>query len=236
MQNVLALSHIPFEDLGSLGLALNERGAVIDFIDASVADFASLDVVAPELLVILGGPIGAYEVEVYPFLRAEIDFVRRRLDSKLPTLGFCLGAQLIACALGARVYPGSNGKEIGWGPVWSFPDITRDPLIARLIAEAPAMFHFHGDTFDLPKSARLLACSDKYPNQAFAIDDYALGFQFHPEVTADGLERWYVGHACELAASGVDIVSLRKTSRELAPKLEQAALRFWRSWLDQKSL
>ncbi|QGM96411.1 glutamine amidotransferase [Methylocystis parvus] len=236
MQSVLALSHVPFEDLGTLGLALRERGALIDFIDASVAELASLDVVTPDLLVILGGPIGVYEVDAYPFLRAEIDLIRLRLDAKLPTLGICLGAQLMACALGARVYPGAMGKEIGWSAVAPGPDMAADPFLAHLIAEAPAMFHFHGDTFDLPSGARLLARSDKYQNQAFAIGNYALGFQFHPEVTADGLERWYVGHACELAAAKIDIAGLRNASREVAPKLEQAALRFWRSWLDQRSL
>lgn len=142
----------------------------------------------------------------------------------------------MACALGARVYAVVKGKEIGWGAVTPAPDVALDPFLARLILEASTMFHFHGDTFDLPHGARLLARSDKYKNQAFAIVDYALGFQFHPEVTVDGLERWYVGHACELAAAKIDIARLRQESRELAPKLEEAALRFWRSWLDQMSL
>lgn len=236
MHNVLAISHVAFEDLGTLGLELRELGASIDFIEASASDFEAIDVVKPDFMVILGGPIGVYETEAYPFLRAEIEFIRRRLNAKLPTLGICLGAQLIARALGARVYPGAKGKEIGWGVIAPGPDMGADAFLARFLAEAPAMFHFHGDTFDLPTGARLLARTEKYENQAFAIDNYAFGFQFHPEVTADGLERWYVGHACELAAAKIDIGALRKESRELAPKLEQAARHYWRSWLDQRSL
>jgi GMP synthase (glutamine-hydrolysing) len=111
--------------------------------------------------------------------------------------------------------------------------MSSDSALANLFSEAPSMFHLHGDTFDFPAGAQCLASSSQYANQAYGIENYALGFQFHPEVTADGLERWYVGHACELAAAKVDITALRKASRELAPKLEQAALRFWRSWLDQ---
>ncbi len=206
MQNILAISHIAFEDLGTLGVELHERGAAIDWADASTADFGTLDAVSADLAVILGGPIGVYEVEAYPFLRAEIEFIRRRLNARRPTLGICLGAQLMACALGARVYPGLQGKEIGWGAVAPGPDMSADPAFARFLADAPVMFQLHGDTFDLPAGARLLASSERYAHQAYSIDNYALAIQFHPEVTADGLERWYVGHACELAAAKIDIV------------------------------
>jgi GMP synthase (glutamine-hydrolysing) len=215
---------------------LTRRAAAIEWIDATTADFSVLDSSSSELVVVLGGPIGVYEIEAYPFLRGEIDFIRRRLDARQPTLGICLGAQLMAQALSAQVYPGVNGKEIGWGAIMPETSMSDDAAFCRLLSEASSVFHFHGDTFDLPASARCLASSSRYANQAYAIGDYALGLQFHPEVTADGLERWYVGHACELAAAKVDIAALRKASRELAPKLEQAALRFWRSWIDQLPL
>ncbi|RTL86144.1 MAG: glutamine amidotransferase [Hyphomicrobiales bacterium] len=236
MEEVVAISHVAFEDLGTLGVELTRRAVAVEWVDATTADFSVLDATSPGLVVILGGPIGVYEIEAYPFLREEIEFIRRRLEARRPTLGICLGAQLMAQARGAQVYPGARGKEIGWGAVMPETTMSADAAFCRLLAEAPSMFHFHGDTFDLPAGARRLASSSRYPNQAYAIDDYALGLQFHPEVTADALERWYVGHACELAAEKVDIMALRKAGRELAPKLEQAALRFWRSWIDQLPL
>ncbi len=233
MRNVLAISHVGFEDLGTLGVELRRRGVAVDLIDASTSDLETLDTFAPDLVVILGGPIGVYQVEAFPFLRSEIELVRCRLHAKLPTLGICLGAQIMAAALGAEVGPGSKGKEIGWVAVTPCPDLTADPFLDQLLLDAPAMFHFHGDTFDLPPGARLLARTEQYERQAFSIGDYALAFQFHPEVTAEGLERWYVGHACELAAANVDIAKLRKETHALAQKLEHAALCFWRAWLDE---
>jgi GMP synthase (glutamine-hydrolysing) len=92
--------------------------------------------------------------------------------------------------------------------------------------------HWHGDTFDLPAGAQHLAKSDLYPNQAFAIENFALGLQFHPEVTAAGMERWYVGHACELSAAGLAVTKLRSDTKQYAAALQQAAKIFWNRWLD----
>lgn len=233
MQDILAIVHVAFEDLGTLGQELDRRGAAVNSVDACSADLRAIDAAAPDLLIILGGPIGVYETEAYPFLTDEIELIRRRLAARRPTLGVCLGAQLIASALGAAVYPGSQGKEIGWAPALPESDMDQDSAFAQLLADAPSFFHFHGDTFDLPHGARRLARTKKYANQAFAVEDYALGIQFHPEVTAEGLEQWFVGHACELAAAKIDISELRRTSHALAPQLEPAATRFWRSWLKQ---
>jgi GMP synthase (glutamine-hydrolysing) len=236
MMDVLVLTHVAFEDLGTLAVELEKRGASIREVDASTVSFESLDPVAPDLVVILGGPISAYDIEPYPFLRNETEFISSRLNARRPTLGICLGAQLMAQALGARVYPGVEGKEIGWAKVTAGPDIYSVPTLGKLLLECPAVFHFHGDTFEIPFDARLLASSERYPNQAFGIGDFALAVQFHPEVTVEGLERWYVGHAHELAASKVDVGELRMKTRKLAPQLEQSAQRFWKGWLDQLQL
>ena len=181
---------------------------------------------SPDLLIVLGGAIGVYERDAYPFVDDEIALIRARLAAKRPTLGICLGAQLMAAALGAKVYPGSQGKEIGWAPVEAGKDAALYPAFVCLLAQSRYFLHWHGDTFELPPHARHLATTPRYPNQAFAIENYALGLQFHPEVTARGLERWYVGNACELANAKIDVARLREQSWRFSPELEVAARRF----------
>jgi GMP synthase (glutamine-hydrolysing) len=232
MPNAVAISHVPFEDLGSLAGVLAERQFAVQTLDACTAQLQIFDPLAPDLLVVLGGPIGVYETVLYPFLARELEAIRRRLQAHLPTLGICLGAQLMAAALGAAVYAGSNGKEIGWAPLSAGADAAACPAMAELLAPGVQVLHWHGDTFDLPAGAAHLAASARYANQAFAVDQYALGLQFHPEVQAAALERWYVGHACELGAARIDIPQLRAAAARHAPGLQQAGRRFWHCWLD----
>ncbi|MGP8175415.1 MAG: glutamine amidotransferase-related protein, partial [Terracidiphilus sp.] len=120
----MVLSHIAFEDLGTLDAPLRERGFSIENIEASSARFPLAQAESCELLVVLGGPIGVYEQQEYPFLKDEIACIAQRLTARKPTLGICLGAQLMAAALGARVFPGQNGKEIGWSPIQAAPNTT----------------------------------------------------------------------------------------------------------------
>ena len=206
---VVALRHVGFEDLGTFEDVLIERGFELRYIDACIDPLHPVDVLAPALFCVLGGPIGAYEEAIYPRVLAEIDLVKRRLDAKRPTLGICLGAQMMARALGARVYPGPV-KEIGWKPL-ALTETGRTSPLAALGDDAP-MLHWHGDTFDLPAGVRHLASTPEVPNQAFAADDFALALQFHPELRANLIERWLVGHACELAVNRIDINALRMDS------------------------
>ncbi|MFZ1416642.1 MAG: gamma-glutamyl-gamma-aminobutyrate hydrolase family protein [Defluviicoccus sp.] len=106
MSDVLALRHVPFEDLAYFEAVLTERGLGVRYVDAVTDDLAAIDAMRPGLVVVLGGPIGAYEDTAYPFLGDELRLIERRLRANRPTLGICLGAQLMARALGARVYPG----------------------------------------------------------------------------------------------------------------------------------
>ncbi|HEX4030228.1 MAG TPA: glutamine amidotransferase [Terracidiphilus sp.] len=228
----LVLSHVAFEDLGSLRAPLEERGFRIDTVDAATAEFALQQAVDSDLLVILGGPIGVYETDAYPFLTPEIAWIRQRLEAGLPTLGVCLGAQLMAAALGARVYPGENGAEIGWAPI-QFSGTGEPPeWFQPLLAPDLPVFHWHGDSFDLPAGAQPLARSQMYDNQAFSIGKAGLALQFHPEVTAQGLERWYVGHTSELGRRGISVPDLRAEGYRHAPRLFEAARGFWDGWLN----
>jgi GMP synthase (glutamine-hydrolysing) len=138
----------------------------------------------------------------------------------------------MAAALGARVYPGLKGAEIGWSPLQAAPNSVTPAWFAPLLAPGLHLFHWHGDTFDLPSGALHLARTKLYNHQAFAIDGYALGLQFHPEVSAAGLESWYVGHASELHHVGISAASLRASAHMHAAALEKAAARFWKLWLD----
>ena len=148
----------------------------------------------------LGGPIGVYETHAYPFLAAEIAVLEDRLAQDRPTLGICLGCQLMARALGAQVFPGGV-KEIGWGSV-AFTEAGAASPLAPLAENAAQVLHWHGDTFDLPQSAVRLASNSAYENQAFAFGDASLALQFHVEPDPGTLEYWYVGHAAELSPRG----------------------------------
>ena len=228
----LILSHVAFEDLGTLEAPLLERGFSLEFVNASTTHFPLPQAETCELLVVLGGPIGVYDQQEYPFLKDEIACIRQRLSARKAILGICLGAQIMAAALGARVIPGKNGKEIGWKPIQGAPGSALAPWFSPLLNPGLSVFHWHGDTFDMPPGALHLASSELYANQAFAIGDFALGLQFHPEVTAADLESWYVGHACELNHAEITPESLRSAAHEHSPRLEAAAAHFWNLWLD----
>ncbi len=196
-----------------------------------VANLATFDPLAPDLLVVLGGPISVYDEATYPFLTLEIAALKKRLDAGKATLGICLGAQLIARALGAAVYPGRE-KEIGWGPLLLSAAGLRSP-VRHLAAEHTFMFHWHGDMFDLPVGASLLAGTEICLHQAFARGNATLAFQCHPEVRARDLERWFVGHAGEIAAApGVNVPMLRDGTRRYGAALERQGKLMFNEWLD----
>jgi GMP synthase (glutamine-hydrolysing) len=226
----LAIRHVPFEDLGSFAPALRERGFAVAYRDAGLDDLGARDLVDADLLIVLGGPIGVYETKEYPFLRGEIAVVERRLKMGRPVLGLCLGAQIMAKALGARVYPGKR-KELGWSPL----ALTEAGQKSALAALGPrtAVLHWHGDTFDLPRGAERLASTPLYANQAFAWSSHALALQFHIETTEHGLERWFIGHALEIATTrSVKLDTLRRETRRLGPRLSERGPRVLNVWLD----
>lgn len=230
MKSITAIRHVHFEDLGVLEQILTSCGISIRYVDAGVDDLNSLYGLGDALLVVLGGPIGAYQERQYPFLADELRILEKRLARELPTLGICLGAQLMARALGARVYQAQK-KEIGWGPL-ILTDAGSRSSIRHLAGERTPVLHWHGDTFDLPPGATLLASTTACPNQAFAWTNTALALQFHAEVRGQSIERWLIGHACELSGTGIlDLDRLRDDTVKLGAQLERCATTCFKEWL-----
>jgi len=228
-RTAIALRHVAFEDLGLIEPLLTALGWSVSYRDATLDDLADPALQQADLVAVLGGPIGIYETETYPFLKGELAAIETRLKANKPTLGICLGAQAMAEVLGARVYFGGT-KEIGFGRVSLTPEGAASALAP--LADG-AVLHWHGDTFDLPHGATRLASNDIYPNQAFIYGTNALALQFHLEADPSKLERWLVGHAVELAKAGVDIPALRREAAERAPTYAAQAVAVFGRWLNE---
>ena len=224
--NVHAIQHLAFEDLGSFLEVLRRRDAALKIIDAAGDDIASAR--DSDLVIILGGPISACDEARFPFLGNERTLIEYRLRRALPTLGICLGAQLMAQVLGASVYPMAQ-KEIGFSPL-NLTEAGRAHAIGTLTTP---VLHWHGDTFDLPSGALRLAATEHCAEQAFSFENHCLALQFHLEVRARDLERWLVGHIAELDAAGVDLQALRAQAKQCSDALEKDAHRILNAWLDE---
>jgi GMP synthase (glutamine-hydrolysing) len=230
MKKAIAISHVCFEDAGTLEDALDARGVPLRTLQAGVDDLSEAK--DADILVLLGGPIGVYELDRYPFLRAEFAVIEAALARGKPIVGICLGAQLIAAALGARVYP-AREKEIGWGLIGLTPDGRKSPLVA-LNDNKCRVLHWHGDTFDLPRGTTWLAETAIAPYQAFSANKgKVLALQFHIEPHAARIERWLIGHTLELTTSGIDVHKLRADTQRLGPGLEKVSRKLFDDWLDQ---
>lgn len=230
MKTAVVIKHVAFEDLGSWESLLNKHYQIkyIDAVDVVRNQLKNEEI---DLLVILGGPISVYQEEEYPFITTIVDLLERRLNLDLPTLGVCLGSQFMARALGSKVYP-NHTKEIGWYPL-HLTEKGKESCIKDLSAEHTSMFHWHGDTFDLPKGAELLASSAACTNQIFSWKKNGLAFQCHPEVIANRLEHWWIGHASEVAQNKLNLAELRKESAKWAPQLEKQSRRCLEAWFSQ---
>jgi GMP synthase (glutamine-hydrolysing) len=228
LRQACVVRHVAFEDLGTFGPVLSAAGFDLSIMDAGVDELFE-PIVSSDLVVILGGPLGVYDEDRYPFLVDERRALAQRLRNALPTLGICLGAQLMAAALGAQVYPGPQ-KEIGWAALELTPSGAASCL-GKLRGQP--VLHWHSDTFDLPHGAERLASTALYDNQAFAVGQNVLGLQFHAEVDPRRFEQWLVGHTMELSAAHIDVVALRATVRQQGHALRSAAASMLGHWLER---
>jgi GMP synthase-like glutamine amidotransferase len=182
---VLAFRHVPFEGLGLIAPALAARHIEVDYADLYRPGAAAPDIGPYDGLIFMGGPMSANDD--LPYLRQEMEFVRQAVARRMLILGICLGSQLIARAMGAAVRR-NPAKEIGWYGVQFTPAAAGDRLFGGLSRET--VFHWHGETFDLPPGAELLASSDLCRNQAFRAGERVYGLQFHLEVTPEMIADW----------------------------------------------
>ena len=212
MQKIVAiLQHVENEDAGTIRDYLHANGAAYQPIRLHRGEALP----PPETLaalVVMGGPMSVYEDEKYPFLGEETRYIGEAVRRGLPCLGVCLGAQLIAKSLGAKVYKAS-GPEIGWSDVQLLEAAQSDRVLGSVQKTVMRVLQWHEDTFDLPPGAAHLAASGRVPHQAFRVGGKAYGFQFHIEVDARMLGDWF--------KNSESLGQILRVHREYAPELKR---------------
>ena len=228
MKTALIVRHVPREGAAGYLQPLEAAGYRIERIDVASPDFADADLCAPDLLIMMGGPMGVYEADVHPWIATQIGKLAGRLSADRPTLGVCLGSQMIASALGARVYPGGH-TELGFKPVTLNASGLQSPL--RHLEEVPVL-HWHSDTFDLPANVELLGSTDRYAHQAFQRGRNLLALQFHAEMGEDPrFEDWLTHFWSDLNSASQCAHALRRDHTAHGPAAVAAGRAMIGEWL-----
>lgn len=216
------LQHVPFENLGSLAPSFEKKGHQLSSTRLySNETFPAIDDV--DWVVIMGGPMGIFDEDQYPWLAPEKHFIKGAIDANKTVIGICLGAQLLAHVLGARVYPNEH-KEIGWFDVIPSDDVKKTPL-ATVFNQPITAFHWHGDTFDIPDGAHLIGSTAACKNQGFVFEDKIVGLQFHLESTGESISSLVTHCSNELDNSQfVQSADILQGGSHRCPKLNETAL------------
>ena len=228
LKRAIAIRHLAFEDLGVLEDILLRSGYKVAYREAGVDDLGTIEEAQPDLLVVLGAPISVNDTDAYPFVQQELDLIQRLSERGTAVLGICLGAQLLARALGADVETMPH-REIGFSPL-ELTDEGRASVLAPL--EGMPVLHWHGEGCGPVPGAPPLARTQVCDNQAFQPTPRSLGLQFHLEVPLKHFERWLIGHCSELAAAGLSVPELRRNATAYLPRLEPVATQVFQRWLD----
>lgn len=228
MKKALIVRHVPREGAAGYLQPIEAAGYQIERIDVASPDFADVDLCTPDMLIMMGGPMGVYEHDLHPWIPLQIEKLSARLEQDLPTLGVCLGSQMIAAALGAPVYPG-QGIELGFAPITLNAAGADSPL--RHLDGVPVL-HWHSDTFDLPHGVDLLASTAMYDHQAFRRGRNLLALQFHAEMGEDPrFEDWLTHFWADLDVARQCGIALRRDHDEHGPGAVAAGRAMIAEWI-----
>jgi GMP synthase-like glutamine amidotransferase len=211
MASCLIVQHLEPEGPYAIRDALDQAGVAVDLRPVFAGAPLPPDLADVDGMVVMGGPMSALSDEGFPTRQVELDLLAEALDAGLPTLGVCLGAQLLALAGGGTVYPGTDGPEIGWGPVELTPGAAADPLLAGLPSRLTVL-HWHRDTFDPPPAAAVLVTNSRYRSQAFRSGPRAWGLQFHLEIDQPAVVAFLDAFGADAALAGTTPQSISADS------------------------
>ncbi len=222
---------------GLLKVILEEEGFDLTLIKTTETNLKEFDALKPDLLLVMGGLIGVYQADDFPFLNDEIEIIKKRIAKDKPTLGICLGSQLIAAALGAEVHKGIHGPEKGWHDIMINEEGLKTSL-RHFSCEHTKMFQWHQDTFSFPHGATLLASSETYKHQAFQYGKNIWALQFHPEVTPERSREYEIALICHLTCEESDFTlhELRSSSARYIDKANKQTRKFFLEWFKEVGL
>jgi GMP synthase (glutamine-hydrolysing) len=236
--NLLVIRHEPCSSLGLLGNVVKQNAGSVKYLDTPQGERLAEPIEHYSHLVILGGPISAYEEDIYPFLRYEFELIEAAIERGVSTLGICLGSQILARVLGAKVYRGDAGREAGWCNLDLTESADRDPLMLNF-PKSFKVFESHQDTFDLPSGVAHLATSSKYQNQAFRYQDHVWAIQFHLEIDHNVLSDCGAIIEKELEESNITDTTLEQLLAEAAfhaPTVAPLADQFMQQFLQVRAM